>query len=214
MAECVQQCAAAARSERHRASCSGEAQGEALAAAQAALLASIGPLVRHVLMPKASWHPEHYRGKAVVASVLRHLLTCCHALPAAKWSTTWAGVGGTYWLSRLVKDQQPGVRQQAFSLLAALALPPPTHAMLQQGWPECGALACRVAADGGDSPEVWAAALRVVVAALGHPLPAAGGGSAASAFRPPCWLAAPAMQQQTTLWEAVLQAAQVRGSAD
>ena len=191
----------------------GGAEEEAGSLARAALLGSIAPLVRHVFMPRDGWwHHQHLCGKAAIGCLLRHLLALCTALPAGDWSAAWAAVGGTYWLSRLAQDEQGPVRQLAFSLMAVLALPPSTHAMLARGWPECGSIACKVAANAAEGAAVRAAALRVVVAAMGHDK-AAAGELAVSPGGPPCSLAAPFMLGRRNLWEAVLQSAQVRAVA-
>ena len=52
----------------------------------------------------------------------------------------WHQVGGTFWLTRLARDREAGVRVAAVSLLAHLASPqaPATRRMLLQGWPEAG----------------------------------------------------------------------------
>jgi hypothetical protein len=196
------------------------------AQAGAGLVDSIAPLVQHVLVPKHMWHPEHYHGKALVRRVLAHLLRVTQLLPADEWSACWADVGGTYWLSRLARDQQASVRQLAFSLLAALVLPPATHAMLQSGWRECGSIACITAAN-AERAEVRAAALHVVVAAMSHTaarpephtlaelLPAGCDSDvvdAVRASRHACTLNTAYLRKQAPLWSAVVEAAQVRCS--
>ena len=55
-------------------------------------------------------------------------------------------MGGTFWLTRLARDREAGVRVAAVSLLAHLALPqaPATRRMLLQGWPEAGTAMLKV----------------------------------------------------------------------
>lgn len=179
----------------------------------AAVLASIPQLVRQVMMPKLLWHPEHFHGKTAVTAVLRHLLATTRVLPTTSWAAAFAEVGGTYWLSRLVKDQQPGIRHLAFELLAALTAAPATHAVLSAGWPESGRAACKVATDQGECAEVKAAALHVVVAAMSHLAPSLAtdldSDIGAGPSRHPCTLTVGFMREDASLWAAVTQAAQV-----
>ena len=60
-------------------------------------------------------------------------------------------VSGTFWLSRLTRDGDAGIRTQALSLLARLASPSagPAHRMLEALWPEAPATAARLALGGG-----------------------------------------------------------------
>lgn len=192
--------------------------------ARGALLGAIAPLLRHVLMAKQWRHPQHYHGKALVQCTLRHLLCVTRLLPAEEWAAAWAAVGGTHWLSRLSKDQDARVRELAFSLLGALACPPGTHAMLAAGWPECGGVACRAAADAAECAGVQAAALRAVAAAMADTAAEAGtaevavGGEAACCIPGAtsgvlgghsCTLCPAFIIQQASVWAAACEAAQV-----
>ncbi|GAB4820510.1 hypothetical protein N2152v2_007556 [Parachlorella kessleri] len=185
----------------------GRATLEKCVPAHRAILASLHFLIRHVLMPKDWWHPEHYRGKAVIASLLRYLVHITQSLPASLWAPAWAELGGTYWLSRAAKDQQASIRQAAFQLLAPVAAPVPTHAMLVSGWPECGSLACKAACKADECPDVKAAALAVVVTALSHPMLVSMSDGHASS-KQTCTLTAGYIVQQSQLWDAVLSTVQ------
>ena len=102
-------------------------------------------------------------------------------LPAPRWAGIWSEASGTFWLSRLCRDGDAGIRTQALSLLARLAAPGagPTRRMLENSWPEAPAFAVWLA-DGGTpgalvGPSVRtseclaarAAAIRFLTGALG-----------------------------------------------
>jgi hypothetical protein len=65
-----------------------------------ALLACLEPLICRAAMPVAAHRSAGFRGKALARPALRCLAALQRLLPAGVWAPAWAGVGGTFWLSR------------------------------------------------------------------------------------------------------------------
>ncbi len=149
----------------------------------------LAAVVRRVLMPRELWDTHHCHGKAAVLAALQVLLSVTHAAPAAEWSSAWAGVGSTFWLSRAAGDFSPAVRQAALQLLAAGLAVQATHDLLATAWPECADVAVRTALDCTQPAGVRAAALAVVTAALSQGM----GSSAAADPAPASQAAEPAV---------------------
>ncbi|KAK9824474.1 hypothetical protein WJX72_010621 [[Myrmecia] bisecta] len=132
------------------------------------LVGCLGGLIRHVCMPRHDTRLGGFREKALLREALHCLHQVTAAVPASCWAPAWQSVGGTFWLTRLARDRETGVRAAAMTLLACLASPaaPVTRRMLLQGWPECGSTALKVALQTSECYAVRAAALRFVCAAM------------------------------------------------
>lgn len=141
-----------------------------LPASSIALLASLKPFIQQVLHPQAAWGPERYHSKTLVHTIVQFLQKLVSALPLDQWSPAWADVGGTYWISRLVKDQDSKLREGALQLLKFLVHSDLTFAMIDTGWQECGSTMCKIVSSSAESSRVRAAALQVLIAAMSRPL--------------------------------------------
>jgi hypothetical protein len=92
--------------------------------------AAVKPLIKRVAAPR-----YHAKATLVGKQLLREGLLCLRALvaavPAPLWQPFWCGEGGSYWLTRLLRDHEGEVRAAAHALLAAAAA---NHAPAARAW--------------------------------------------------------------------------------
>jgi hypothetical protein len=87
------------------------------------LLGCLEPLITKVGIQLAGKQAAGFGGKALLRAALAALLGLTALTAAQQWAAAWQQLGGSFWLSRLSRDVEAGVRCGALALLAALVQP-------------------------------------------------------------------------------------------
>ncbi|KAL3692358.1 hypothetical protein R1sor_006009 [Riccia sorocarpa] len=108
------------------------------------LVQIIVPLIKHM----AHLHSHHYRSlrhKGLVREIVSCLWSITSFVLPPLWQELWSSTGVTYWLSRLLEDQEAFLRGMGYGILALLSSPatPGTRELLIKNWPELGDIAVR-----------------------------------------------------------------------
>ncbi|KAL2635459.1 hypothetical protein R1flu_006938 [Riccia fluitans] len=108
------------------------------------LVQIIVPLIKHM----AHLHSHHYRSlrhKGLVREIVSCLWSVTSFVLPSLWQELWSSTGMTYWLSRLLEDQEAILRGMAYGILALLSSPATvgTRELLIKNWPELGDIAVR-----------------------------------------------------------------------
>lgn len=124
------------------------------------------PLIKHM----AHLHSHHYlslRHKQLVREIVSCLWSVISCVPPHLWEDLWSSTGITYWLARLLDDQEAAIRGMGFGILAVLASPVTvkTRALLEQNWPELGDVAVHTILNTQECYAVREEALRFLISA-------------------------------------------------
>ena len=158
--------ASAATSAHHAAAL--QAGEHALRSMQPALCALLQHVVRNVGMAQQAQEAWRLQGHHQVTASLRMLQAICATLPAGCWGPAWADAVGIFWLTRLMRHPDTGLRCLAIDLLSALVSPaaPEMRSAVLHAWPEGGTIMLRTALSAKQPTKVAAAALRFVTVAM------------------------------------------------
>lgn len=137
-------------------------------ASRAKLAKVVDPLLRFVLMPGNDAQAFSFQRKGLLKAGLRLLLGICHVEVVDTWSRIWAKVGGTFWMSRLLRDRDSVVRKLGAAAMA-LAVDPralPTWVMVLSRWKEAPSCLVRLMLKSGECESARCMAIKFLAHGL------------------------------------------------